>query len=238
MRIENIKTVVYDLDDTLYDFLSLNPAAYEKLVKKAAELTGVSEEAFSKAFDPTYRELSESMTKGFHAGPAHSRMIRLGLALEKLDQKPFPAMRILYDTYWNDILEKMQPRPGIKETMQELKQRGIRIGIGTNMTIGMQYRKIETLGLGEYIDFLLASEETIVDKPHPRFFDAVAEKAHCDRDEILFIGDNKNHDYTPARAAGMSSLWYRPDLSLSIGTEEEGDQIIYDHREIFTKEWI
>ena len=232
MKLEGIKTVVYDLDDTLYDFLSLHPEAYRKMLDKAEELTGVSRETFAASYESTFRELCQSMMEGVVVGAAHSRTLRLCLALEKLDLPLFPTAGILYDVYWNSIFERMEKRPGIEETMQVLKEKGIRIGIGTNMSVGVQYKKIERLGLGKYIDFLLSSEEAVYDKPHPRFFDTVAQKARCERNEILFIGDNKNHDYVPALQAGMHAFWYRPDLSLSIGTEEEGDRIITDHREI------
>ena len=39
--------------------------------------------------------------------------------------------------------------------MKELKKRKIRIGIGTDMTAYVQYRKLEAIGVTPYIDLLL-----------------------------------------------------------------------------------
>ena len=180
---------------------------------------------------------TDYMGGGLPVGPAHSRTLRLERTLEHFDIPPVPATLELYDAYWDCILDTMTPRPGIREAMQHLKAEGKRIGIGTNMTAMMQMRKIERLGLSEYVDFFVTSMEPYYDKPEQRFFDLVAEKARCPREKILFIGDNKDHDYVPPRIAGMTSLWYRPDLTLSLGKEEPGDQIIDHHLEIFEKDW-
>ena len=148
----------------------------------------------------------------------------------------------LYDLYWDYILEHMRREPHIEEVMQELKKRGIKIGIGTNMTARMQYRKLYELGLGPYLDFVTTSDESIFDKPDERFFQLVVRKAGCLPEECLFVGDNYRFDYGGAVKAGLNGLWYnRLEKPWNRVTEEEkaeairNDVMITDHREVLNR---
>ena len=77
-----------------------------------------------------------------------------------------------------------------------------------------QFRKLETLGLLDLVDFVATSEEAGVEKPHPAFFDLVVEKAGCAPGEILFVGDNLRKDALGASAAGMRGVWLQPDAAM------------------------
>ena len=98
----------------------------------------------------------------------------------------------------------------VEELMKELKQRGIYIGIGSNMTSDVQYRKILKLGLGKYIDGIVTSEEAGEEKPHRKLFDLCVEKAGVMVEESIFIGDSIAHDVTGAQNIGMPVILYRP----------------------------
>ena len=71
--------------------------------------------------------------------------------------------------------------------MQKLKERGIRIGIGTDMTAHIQYRRLEFLNLSPYIDFIVTSEEAGVEKPTPHLFELCVEKAGVPAGELKGI---------------------------------------------------
>ncbi|MBQ6104118.1 MAG: HAD family hydrolase, partial [Kiritimatiellae bacterium] len=91
------------------------------------------------------------------------------------------------------------------------RARGLRVGIGTDMSAIEQFRKLETLGLLDLVDFVATSEEAGVEKPHPGFFDLVVEKSRCAPGEILFVGDNLRKDALGASAAEMRGVWLQPD---------------------------
>ena len=78
------------------------------------------------------------------------------------------------------------------------------------MTAYMQYEKLIRLGLMEYMDFIVSSEEAGTDKPGNAFFMLCARKAGCLPGECLFIGDNIVRDYGGAAAAGMQARWFIP----------------------------
>ncbi len=50
----------------------------------------------------------------------------------------------------------------------------------------------------------------IVEKPDPKFFERCNEKSKCRPDEVMFIGDNPEKDYSGACLAGYHAVWYNP----------------------------
>ena len=92
--------------------------------------------------------------------------------------------------------------------MQKLKELGIRIGIGTDMTAHIQYRRLEFLNLSPYIDFIVTSEEAGVEKPTPHLFELCVEKAGVLAGECAFIGDNLTKDVKGAWDNGLKGIWY------------------------------
>ena len=242
-----IKCVIYDLDDTLYDFKEVNEPAFALMCEEAERRFGISAKQFGDVFSTAYRAVGDRMPEEILAlahdkvdiSSVHSRTLRLSYTLNTLGLPLFPHVLDLYDIYWNYILDHMKKEPYVEEVMQELKRRGIRIGIGTNMTARMQYRKINQLGLGSYVDFVMTSDESIFDKPDPRFFQLVIRKAGCLSEECLFVGDNYVYDYGGAVGSGMNGLWYnrleKPWNHVSDEMKQEAirkNAMILDHRQI------
>ena len=129
-----IKCVIYDLDDTLYDFKVVNEPAFAKMCEEAERRFGISAEKFGEVFASAYRGIGDRMPEeilelepaGVDVAPVHSRTLRINYTLEKLGLPLFPHVLDLYDIYWDYILEHMQKEPYIEEVMQELKRRGIK----------------------------------------------------------------------------------------------------------------
>ena len=109
----------------------------------------------------------------------HNRMLRFQCMMELLDQPLLPHVKTLACTYWDTVLERMEPYLGVEELFRTLHESGIRIGVGTDMTAYIQYRKLEELGLAPYVDMVVNSEEAGVEKPDSKFFGLCVEKAGC-----------------------------------------------------------
>lgn len=135
-------------------------------------------------------------------------MLRFQCMIELLGRPLFPHVKTLACAYWDTVLEQMKPYPGIIRLFQTLHEDQIRIGIGTDMTAYIQYRKLEELGVSPYVDLVVTSEEAGVEKPDPKFFGLCAEKAGCSAEECAFIGDNVKKDVQGSIAAGMHGIWY------------------------------
>jgi putative hydrolase of the HAD superfamily len=211
-----IKTVIFDLDNTLYSYDRAHAAAWAALLSLAEERLGLGEERFRAL----HAEASRVLTRRCGGGPAiHNRLIRFQILLE-LAGLPIGAAPELADCYWDVLLDRLEPEPGAAETLGALRALGLRIGVGTNMTADRQFEKLRRLGLLPLVDFLVTSEELGVEKPDPRLFTLCAEKAGVPLRCCAFVGDSLQKDALAALAAGMRGIWYRP-VSLPEPVPEE-----------------
>ena len=203
-----IKCVVFDLDDTLYEFTPCHASALGR-VREAVRKSGLCpdmgkwEDAHAAAFRWQFANHGRESS-------CHNRGIRFQRAFEQLGL-PVGMAADLEALYWNSMLERMVPAPGAVELLARLKASGIRIGVGTNMTAHWQLRKIVKLGIDKFVDFVVSSEEAGAEKPAPGFFATVVEKAGVPAGRCMFVGDNADHDAIGASAAGMRGVWLQPD---------------------------
>lgn len=202
-----IQTVIFDIDNTLYDYDAAHAVAFQALTDYARRELGVAPEAF-----PTLHQEANEVLKA-HTGPncaaIHSRLIRYQLLLERLG-KPLTHAPIMERLYWNALVDAAVASPGAQACLEALKRSGVRLGIGTDMTADWQYVKLERLGLLPWFDFIVTSEEASDEKPGERFFALCLEKAGCPAEKCAFVGDNPKKDVAGALRAGMRAIWYHP----------------------------
>lgn len=208
-----IKTVIFDLDDTLYDFRAANKIGLDAAAAYAEKELGIPAPEFIDTFNEMMRQ--QFVLHSDVAG-CHSRAIRAQMLCEHYHVSLRHAP-VLNDIFWNTFIDSIRPFDGIPELFALIKGKGMRIGICTNMTADWQIKKLDKLGLADYCDFAVTSEEAGAEKPLPAIFALCAEKAGCKPDECLFIGDNPRCDAEGAAAAGMNGLWFawRPETDTS-----------------------
>ncbi|MBQ6385984.1 MAG: HAD family hydrolase [Lachnospiraceae bacterium] len=200
-----IRTVIFDIDGTLYDFYTADAAAIEAAARYAEEELGVPAEAFLSDWKTVYADF---MKEAGQVAAVHNRVIRAERILEKRGLPLCPHVLRISRLYWNTLLDGMVIEDGIADFMAALKEKGIRIGIGSNMTAYIQFIKLERLDLLKYVDFVVTSEEAVYEKPRREFFEFCARKAGCGAEECVFIGDNPEADIAGAAGAGMKAVLY------------------------------
>jgi len=88
----------------------------------------------------------------------------------------------------------------------------MKIVLISDLTIGIQLRKIEKLKITPYIDYLVTSEEAGSEKPHSIMFLLALNKLNILAHETIMVGDNKENDIAGANAVGIESvLIYKGD---------------------------
>ena len=138
-----IKTVIFDVDGTLYDYNSCHEIGMKALEQYCRRRFQTTPEEFRQIYGAAYRKEEEQI--GSRTAAIHNRLIRFQLMLEDLQKPLFPHALQMYHAYWDAFLTGVVPYPYIRSWMQKLKESGGRIGIGTNMTAYIQYRKLERL---------------------------------------------------------------------------------------------
>lgn len=202
-----IHTVIFDIDNTLYDYDAAHAVAFQALTDYAKRELGVTPDQFALLHQSANRVLKQRA--GDNCAATHNRLIRYQILLEQLDQPIFHAPR-MEQLYWSTLLDAAVPSPGALDCLRQLKEAGIRLGIGTDMTADWQYIKLERLGMLSLFDFMVTSEEVTSEKPTEKFFRLCLEKAACPAQQCAFVGDSLKKDVGGARQAGMFPIWYHP----------------------------
>ncbi len=80
-------------------------------------------------------------------------------------------------------------------------------------------------GLEGYFSFVIFSQDHGVEKPDRRLFDIALEKAACNPDELMHIGDSLESDIKGAKDSGILSVLLNRDSVRSRGTIEPDYEI-------------
>jgi HAD superfamily hydrolase (TIGR01549 family) len=198
-------TILFDLDDTLYDTAS----PFFQVLENYRLENNYNEEATFALF----REHCDAAFDLFSHGDltlAESHIMRtqhtfadLGLALTTEEAMHFQ------ETYQKRQAE-ITLSPGIEQLLNELENRSIPIAVFTNGPEKHQMKKFNALGLERWVPpaRIFISEKIGYPKPHAEAFTYVQGALKATPDELLFIGDTYETDIIGGQAAGWTSLWY------------------------------
>lgn len=215
-----IHAVFFDIDGTLYDFDRANEVANGQLKKYCEKALSLSQEQFSEEIEQARKLLKKRV--GRDCSAVHNRLLRYQCLLELLRQPLFPHAENMYHAYWDTLLEVMEPEAGVLEVMAALKEEGLYVGIGTNMTAYMQYQKLKKLGITRWVDGIVTSEEAGVQKPDSGLFLLCAEKAESVPENCMFVGDDLRKDVEGACKVGMKGIFYCPKEEKEASEQGEG----------------
>ncbi|MFK0001696.1 HAD family hydrolase [Paenarthrobacter sp. NPDC090522] len=93
------------------------------------------------------------------------------------------------------------------QALEAAREAGWRVGIVTNGATAQQSRKIDLLGLEEYADAIVISEEVGVSKPEREIFQIAAQRLDTDLDDGWMVGDHPIADILGGRNAGLRTGW-------------------------------
>jgi N-acetyl-D-muramate 6-phosphate phosphatase len=96
--------------------------------------------------------------------------------------------------------------PDVRPALSRLRQMGLWVGIAGNQT----KRAAEILrGFDLPADLVATSAEWGVAKPDPAFFTHVIEASPVEPHETVYVGDHRDNDLEPAKAAGLRTAFIR-----------------------------
>jgi YjjG family noncanonical pyrimidine nucleotidase len=202
--------VYFDLDNTLLDHTTAEEEAHKEIYQAYPELQKVSVSEWLQ----TYKEINHVLWLQYQKGQVdrhqlhYSRfsdsMAQLGIRNGHSEEIGARYMEI-YRKHWHWI-------EGAKEALEKVAEK-YPVGFITNGFEETQRKKIEVLGLEQYSDIFIISEEIGVMKPHPKVFDLATEKSGTPRNRILYVGDSYSSDITGGKNAGWKTAWYTAFIS-------------------------
>ena len=102
-----IKTVIFDIDNTLYDYDKNHVYGMKALADYCESAFGKSEEEMRKC----YKEAQKVMLGRIRTDTAaiHSRLLRTQIMLELWEKPLFPHAVNMYHAYWDTLIRQAQP---------------------------------------------------------------------------------------------------------------------------------
>jgi putative hydrolase of the HAD superfamily len=116
--------------------------------------------------------------------------------------------------YWSE--HHIRPHPRAHRLLEELRARGLRLAIVSNIATPLRLvaAEIEAEGLAGRVDTVVLSCDVGKRKPHPAIFERALDELDVEPTRALFVGDRLWEDVFGASQVGMrtaQALWFRED---------------------------
>lgn len=204
-----ITTIIFDLDDTLYDYEYANKKGLEGAFKEWKLVQpGFTFEGFIELYNQ-----SRNWVKRFlpDTASSHSRALYFQKVVESVYNQPNTDILIqLFDSYYKEFYSNMKLFPDVKEVLLKLKEQKFLLVLVTNMLSETQYRKLSLLGLGTIFDHIITSESVEHEKPHPHIYSHTLTLSKSKANKSVMIGDSFTNDIEPSVWLGMKAIWFNP----------------------------
>lgn len=207
-----IRNVLFDLDDTLFDFHKAEKIALTKtLVHFGIDPT---EEALA-----LYSTINAAHWKRLELGEISREEVKVGRYRELFKTIGIECDPVKATAYYESMLAIGHYfMPGAPELLEEL-YRKYRLYIVSNGTAKVQEGRIGSSGITKYMDGIFISQILGANKPDKQFFDiCFAEIPDFSLSETVIIGDSLSSDIKGGINAGITTVWFNPK-----GIENDND---------------
>lgn len=231
------KMILFDYGHTLvHEYLYDPIAGYDALLQHAAvNRNGVTAAEVKKRAWDMMRDVVDVVYEKHNLEiPEQSFLQALlqGLGVEINELTPEEQEQL----FW-DVGCPGRPMVHLEDFLAELRARGIRTGVISNLSFSgaSLKRRLDDLLPDHTFDFILSSCDYVFRKPHPHMFQIALQKAGLQPEDVWFCGDNTVADLEGSHGVGMYPVWYECGLDrfyLSADADKEPE---FDH--IHIKDW-
>ena len=194
-----IKAVLFDLDNTLIDFLKMKrhscSAAIDAMI--GAGLNVEHDKAFKMLFS-LYDE------HGLEEKTIFQKFLRK--IMGKVDYKILANGIVAYRRVRSGYLEAY---PNVDYVLLKLKGKGIKLGIVTDAPRIKAWIRLASIKLSNYFDAVVTFEDTKQFKPSKMPFKAALSRLNVKAEECLMVGDWPERDIKGAKSLGMKTCFAR-----------------------------
>lgn len=196
---------VFDLDDTLYDLRGPFEKAYEKFLDGRIEVSCA--ELFLKS--RIYSEIVLRQEKDGIVPPEDAFYERMRLTCQDVGYLLTREEGRQFEAEYRDHQAKIQLFGFAKDVLEECIKNGRGLAVLTNGNRKAQQRKIDALGLNNWIDSdrIFISGEIGYQKPDAEAFKYIEKQLHFLPEETWYVGDTYEVDVVGADGAGWHTIW-------------------------------
>ncbi len=194
-----IKAVVFDLDNTLVDFMLMKRQAIDAAINAMIDAgLNLSREDIQSRIDAIYKERGMEFQNVFD-------QLLYG-EFQKLNYKILSAGVIAYRRAREAALV---PYPHVYMTLMELLKMGIRLAVVSDAPAREAWLRLTYLNFHHIFDHVVTFEDTGERKPHEAPFRRALALLRVEPAEALMIGDWAERDVVGAAKVGMKTVFAR-----------------------------
>jgi FMN phosphatase YigB (HAD superfamily) len=191
-RLNGVRGVVFDLDDTLLD--------QKAWMVSKLELTWQEERAILPGRTLFLSTALQIIEEGNRAHLFDALCLKLDLG---------NAVRLRLIGIYRKVRPTDRPLYGdVRHTLDRLRCLGYRIGVLTDNPPASQRQKLDVCGLLPLIDALVLTEELGVQKPDPKVFEECARLLDLPPEQLVMVGDNLFRDMKGSFDAGYRHAFH------------------------------
>jgi len=192
-----IKAVLFDLDMTLIDFMKMkrkaSDAAAKAMVK--AGLNMDVKKARKKLFDEYIQDIEgEHVFQDF---------------LKEHNSLNDRILAAALNSYIQTKYRYMKPYPKVKQTLNRLKAKGLKLGIVTDAPRLKAFQRLDAMGIADMFDAVVGIEDTGRRKPSKLPFRKALKELGIKPEESLYVGDWPDRDILGAKKMGIATCFAR-----------------------------
>jgi putative hydrolase of the HAD superfamily len=192
-----IKAVLFDLDNTLIDFMLLKRKSCEAAVNamKEAGLKTSKKKALEALFDLydvhglEYKEIFQLLLKRL-TGKINYHIVAEGVV-----------------AYRKAKISYVKSYPNTISTLMRLRRMGIKLGIVSDAPSVNAWIRLVEMRMHHFFDVVVTFHETGKEKPSPLPFKAALKQLKVQPGECLFVGEYVDKDIKGAGALGMKTAF-------------------------------
>jgi len=194
-----IKGVVFDLDNTLLDFMKMKEFAVKAAIKGMIEAgLKVNEDKSYIEINSIYEEFGWENQKVFD--------VFLEKTIGHVDNK-FLAAGIV--AYRRAREANLMAYPNVNKTLLALSKSGIKLGVVSDAPSREAWMRIYYLNLYHYFDVVITYDDSGERKPSPIPFQLALDGMGLRPEETIMIGDWPERDVVGAQQIGMKTAFAR-----------------------------
>ena len=198
------KTLLFDLDNTLFDASSCEPDAFAYALGEG----GVVE---PRQYWETFTEINDALwaavvRQEVTPNEVQARRFADLVAAAGLDADP----TLLADEYVVGMGAFGELYPGARDVLEDLSRRAT-LGLITNGLGEVVRARIDRLELEQYFAAIVISGEVGTSKPGAEIFGLMSDAlGNPVKETMLMIGDSPSSDIAGANNFGIAACWYNP----------------------------
>ncbi|HOT03996.1 MAG TPA: HAD family hydrolase [Methanolinea sp.] len=212
-----ITAVLFDMDNTLFDFVGAKIAACDAVNRRLG---------LDRGRDLLFYFLRHDGRSFEDWGHIRDFMVDNAVFSEDL----YAECCAIYEEV---KVQNLIPYPHIEETLLELKEQGLFLSVVTDACFENAVIRLEKTGLFPIFDEVITADMTGAHKPDPKVFLLALEKMGRQPSEVLMVGDSLRRDIGPAKKLGMMTAYAGyGDRNFLEDRQKKADVTLADIREV------